>query len=98
MIDDLIEQCISIVDIEIKNSTINNDAIINNKSYESSNNTYFILFIVFLVLFILILGAFVYSRYRESSKKVVDKIFDTVYCLFKKWLNTAVKIRDHTIL
>ena len=60
MIDDLIEQCTSIVDIEIKNSTINNDAIINNKLYESSNNTYFILFIVFLVLFILMLGAFVY--------------------------------------
>ena len=47
MIDDLIEQCTSIVDMEIKNSTINNDAIINNKSYESVNNTYFILFIVF---------------------------------------------------
>ena len=77
MIDDLIEQCTSIVDMEIKNSTINNDAI--NKSYESSNNTYFILFIVFLVLFILMLGAFVYYRYRESSKKVVDKIYDTVY-------------------
>ena len=25
------------------------------------------------------LGAFVYYRYRESSKKVVDKIYDTVY-------------------
>ena len=79
MIDDLIEQCTSIVDMGIKNSTINNDAIINNKSYESSNNTYFILFIVFLVLFILMLGAFVYYRYRESSKKVADKIYDTVY-------------------
>ena len=79
MIDDLIEQCTSIVDMEIKNSTTNNDAILDNKSYESSNNTYFILFIVFLVLFILMLGAFVYYRYRESSKKVVDKIYDTVY-------------------
>ena len=74
MIDNLIEQCTSIVDMEIKNSTINNDAIINNKSYGISNNTYFILFIVFSVLFILMLGAFVYYRYRESSKKVVDKI------------------------
>ena len=55
MIDDLIEQCTSIVNMEIKNSTISNDAIINNKSYESSNNTYFILFIVFLVLFMLLL-------------------------------------------
>ena len=79
MIDDLIEQCTSIVDMEIKNSTINNDAIINNKSYESINNTYFILFIVFLVLFILMLGAFVYYRYRESSKNIVDKIYDAVY-------------------
>ena len=73
MIDDLIEQCTSIVDVEIKNSTI------NNKSYKSSNNTYFILFIVFLVLFILMLSAFVYYRYRKSSGKVVDKIYDTVY-------------------
>ena len=79
MIGNVIEQCRSIVDMEIKNSTINNDAIINNKSYESRNNTYFILFIVFLVLFILMLGAFVYYRYRESSKRVVDKIYDTVY-------------------
>ena len=47
MIGNVIEQCRSIVDMEIKNSTINNDAIINNKSYESRNNTYFILFIVF---------------------------------------------------
>ena len=79
MVDDLIEQCTSIVDMEIKNSTINNDAIINNRSYQSSNNTYLILFIVFLVLCILMLGAFVYYQYRESSKKVVDKIYDTVY-------------------
>ena len=69
MIDDLIEQYTSIVDMEIENSTKNNDAIINNKSYESSNNTYFILFIVFLVSFILMLGASVYYRYREGSKK-----------------------------
>ena len=79
MIDDLIEQCTSILDLEIKNSTVNNDAVINNKLYESSNNTYFILFIIFVVLFILMLDAFVYYQYRESSKKVVDKIYDTVY-------------------
>ena len=47
MIDDLIEQCKSIVDMEIKNLTINNDAITNNKSYESSNNTYFIFCLLF---------------------------------------------------
>ena len=47
IIDDLIEQCTSIVDIEIKNNTLskNND--------ESSSNICFILFIVFLVLLIL---------------------------------------------
>ena len=44
IIDNLIEQCTSIVDIK------NN--ILSKKSDESSSNIYFILFIVFLVLFI----------------------------------------------
>ena len=49
IIDDLIEQCASIVDIEFKTNTL------SKKSDESSSNIYFILFIVFLVLFILFL-------------------------------------------
>ena len=54
IIDDLIEQCTSIVDIEIKNNTL------SKKNDESFSNIYFILFIVFLVLFILFLVGFIY--------------------------------------
>ena len=54
IIDDLIEHCKSIVDIEIKNNTL------SKKNNESSSNIYIILFIVFLVLFILFLVGFIY--------------------------------------
>ena len=54
IIDDLIEQFYSIVDIEIKNNAL------FKKNNESFNNTYLILFIVFLVLFILFLVGFIY--------------------------------------
>ena len=49
IIGHLIEQCTSIVDIDIKNNTL------SKKSDKSSSYIYFILFIVFLVLFILFL-------------------------------------------
>ena len=49
IIDDLIEQCTSTVDMDIKNNTL------SKKSDESSSNIYIVLFIVFLVLFILFL-------------------------------------------
>ena len=46
IIDDLIEQCTSTVDMDIKNNTL------SKKIDESPSNIYLILFIVFLVLFI----------------------------------------------
>ena len=54
IIDDLIEQCTSIVDMDIKNNTL------SKKNEESFSNTYLVLFIVFLVLFILYLVGFIY--------------------------------------
>ena len=45
IIDDLIEQCISILDRDMKNNTL------SKKTDESFSNTYLILFIAFLVLF-----------------------------------------------
>ena len=54
IINDLIEQCTSVVDIEIKNHTL------SKENDESSSNIYFILFIVSLVLFILFLVGFIY--------------------------------------
>ena len=61
IIDDLIEQCTSIIDMEIRSKELGS-AVKNNtlSSNELSNNTYFILFIVFLVLFILFLVGFIY--------------------------------------
>ena len=54
IIDDLIEQCTSIVDMDIKNNTL------SKKNDESFGNTYLILFIVFLMLFILFIVGFIY--------------------------------------
>ena len=67
IIDDLIEQCTSIVDIEIKNNTL------SKKSDESSSNIYFILFIVFLVLFILFLIGFIYYWRKDNTKNISKK-------------------------
>ena len=73
VIDDLIEQCTSIVDIEIKNNTL------SIKSDESSSNIYFILFIVFLVLFILFLVLFIYYWRKDNTKNISKKLCDVTY-------------------
>ena len=72
LIDNLIEECNSIVDIDIKKNTINNN---NN----NNNNIYFTLFIIFLILcFLLIIGLIYY--YRESrNKKILDRMYNIVY-------------------
>ena len=73
IIDDLIEQCTSIVDMEIKNNTL------SKMSDESSNNIYFILFIVFLVLFILVLVVFIYYWRKDNIKNINKKLYDVIY-------------------
>ena len=73
IIDDLIEQCTSIVDIEIKNNTL------SKKNDESSNNIYFILFIVFLALFILFLVGFIYYWCKDNTKDISKKLYDVIY-------------------
>ena len=73
IIDDLIEQCTSIVDIEIKNNTL------SKKNDESSSNIYFILFIVFLMLFILFLIGFIYYWCKNNNKAITKKMHDVVY-------------------
>ena len=72
IIDDLIEQFTSIVDMDIKNNTL------SKKSDESSSNIYFILFIVFLVLFILFLVAFIYY-WCKNNKAITKKMYDAIY-------------------
>ena len=73
IIDDLIEQCTSTVDIEIKNNTL------SKKNDESSSNNYFILFIVFLVLFILFLVGFIYYWRKNNTNIVTKKLHDFIY-------------------
>ena len=71
IIDNLIEQCTSIVDI--KNNTF------SKKSDESSSNIYFVLFIVFLVLFILFLMVFIYYWRKDTTKNISKKLYDVIY-------------------
>ena len=72
IIDDLIEQCTSIVDMDIKNNTL------SKKSDESSSNIYFVLFIIFLVLFILFLVVFIYY-WCKNNKGITKKMHDVIY-------------------
>ena len=72
IIDDLIEQCTSIVDMDIKNNTL------SKKSDESSSNIYFVLFIIFLVLFILFLVVFIYY-WCKNNKAITKKMYDAIY-------------------
>ena len=73
IIDDLIEQCTSIVDMDIKNNTL------SKKSDESSNNIYLVLFIVLLVLFILFLVIFIYYWRKYNTKNISKKLYDVIY-------------------
>ena len=72
IIDDLIEQCTSIVNIDITNSTL------SKKSDESSSNIYFVLLIVFLVLFMLFLVVFIYY-WSKNNKAITKKMYDAIY-------------------
>ena len=72
IIDDLIKQCTSIVDMDIKNNTL------SKKSDESSSNIYFILFIVFLLLFTLSLVVFIYY-WCKNNKAITKKMYDVIY-------------------
>ena len=72
IIDDLIEQCTSIVDMDIKNNTL------SKKSDESSSNIYFVLFIIFLVLFVLFLVVFIYY-WSKNNKAITKKMHDVIY-------------------
>ena len=69
----MIEQCTSIVDIEIKNNTL------SKKNDESSSNIYFVLFIVFLVLFILFLVVFIYYWRKDNTKNINKKLYGVIY-------------------
>ena len=73
LIDDLIEQCIYVVDIEISNDT----DLLTRK--ESSSNIYLYLFIVLLIILLLSAAGVVYYCRKDNSKKLDDKIYETAY-------------------
>ena len=80
IIDYLIEQCSSIIDMENKNNTINNTIYNNNNN---NNNVYFILFVIFLIIcliicVLLIVGLIYYYR-GDSNKKILDRMYNIVY-------------------
>ena len=72
IVDELIEQCTTIIDVEIKNNT----AKVNNKE---SFNVYIISFVVILILSFLFSVGFIYYWHKNSDEKVTKEIYDTTY-------------------
>ena len=74
LIDDLIEQCTTVIDIEINNGI---DLVVDKTS--SSNNIYLFLFIAVLMISLLLAAGVVYYCRKDNSKKFEDKIYETAY-------------------
>ena len=68
LIDDLIEQCTTVIDMEINNGT----GLLTNKT--SSRNIYLFLFVAVLIISLLLAAGVVYYCRKDNSKKFEDKI------------------------
>ena len=85
LIDDLIEQCTSIVDIEIKNGTdifTNSTATKNIVTPVNSNNStdiYLFLFVAVLIVAVLVAAGFIYYYRKNNKTKLDNKIYDVAY-------------------
>ena len=88
LIDDLIEQCTSVVDMEIKNGTdlvcSVSQKVVNISSdsasrSSSSSNIYLFLFVAMLVVALLLATGFVYYCRKANKEKLDDKIYETAY-------------------
>ena len=77
LIDDLIEQCTSIVDIETKNGTdiFTSSTATNN---DNSTNIYLFLSVAVLIVAVLVAAGFIYY-YRKNTTKLDNKIYDVAY-------------------
>ena len=73
LIDDLIEQCTTVVDIEISNGT----NLLTSK--ESSSNIYLHLFVTLLIIMLLSSAGVFYCCRKDNSKKLDDKIYEAAY-------------------
>ena len=67
LIGRLTEECTSVI----------NETMINNKGNTTNNNTYLILFIMFLIGFVVFLIGFIYYYYRNNANKT--KLRDFIY-------------------
>ena len=78
LIDDLIEQCTSIVDIEIKNGT---DIFTSSTATNSDNSTniYLFLFVAALIVAVLVAAGFIYYYRKNNMNKLDNKIYDVAY-------------------
>ena len=85
LIDDLIEQCTSIVDIEIKNgtdiftsSTVTKN-IVKPVNSDNSTNIYLFLFVAVLIVAMLVTAGFIYYCRKNSTTKLDNKVYDVAY-------------------
>ena len=86
LIDDLIEQCLSIVDIKIKNdtdiftsSTVTKN-IVTPVNSDNSTNIYLFLFVAVLIVAVLVPAGFTYYfRKNNLTTKLDNKTHDVAY-------------------
>ena len=85
LIDDLIEQYTSIVDIEIKRGTnifTNSTAtknIVTLVNSDNSTNIYLFLFVAVLIVAVLVAEGFIYCYRKNNTTKLDSKIYDVAY-------------------
>ena len=74
LIDDLIEQCTTVIDMEINNGT----GLLTDKT-SSSSIIYLFLFVAVLIISLLLAAGVAYYCRKDNSKKFEDKIYETAY-------------------
>ena len=85
LIDDLIEQCTSIVDIEIKNGIdiFTNSAVTKNivtpVNSDNSTDIYLVLFVAVLIVAVLVAAGFINYCKKNNMTKLDNKIYDVAY-------------------
>ena len=103
LIDDLIEQCTSILDIEIKNGTYiftsstvtkNNVTPVNS---DNSTNIYLFLFFAVLIVAVLVAAGFIYYFKKKYMTKLDNKIYDVAYLKSLEIKNTSYYYYDDIV-
>ena len=84
LIDDLIEQCTSIIDMPNDDNMVCDAIKSVNNTFDGdiksdNNNIYMILFIVGLIVSAFLIGGLVFYCRKHNTKKLSDKIYDVMY-------------------